>query len=215
MSDLLDVHSLLLTGSVVTDWVRAVGLPLLFLFIALESAGIPLPGETALITASILSSQHKFPHIYWVITVAAAAAILGDNGGYWAARLGAMKLIRRSERASRFADKVLPPSERFFERHGGKTVFFARFIAILRFTAAWLAGLSKMSWWRFLLWNAAGGICWAVGFGLLAYYLGHAAADAIDQYGYIAAGVIVVLLVAGFFGLRFWKKRMGLEGGKA
>jgi membrane protein DedA with SNARE-associated domain len=150
-----------------------------------------------------------------VIIVAAAAAIIGDNGGYWAARMGAMQLIRKSERASRFADRVLPPSERFFAKHGGKTVFFARFIAILRFTAAWLAGLSKMQWWRFLLWNAAGGICWAVGFGLLAYYAGGAAADAINRYGYIAAGVLVVLVVAGIFGLRFWKKRMGLEGGKA
>ncbi len=210
-----DLHALLVTGSVVTDWVRAVGLPLLFLFIMLESAGIPLPGETALITASILSSQHKFPAIYWVIIVAAAAAIIGDNLGYWAARSGGMALIRRHERLSRFADRVLPPSERFFERHGGKTVFFARFIAILRFTAAWLAGLSKMPWWRFLLWNAAGGICWATGFGLLAYYVGHAAADAIDRYGYIAAGVIVAAIVLGFFGVRYWKKRMGLEGGKA
>ena len=210
---LFDPHALV-TASVVTDWLTAVGLPLLFIFVALESAGIPLPGETALITASILASQGHFK-IYWVIVVAAAAAILGDNGGYWAARLGAMKLIRRSGRLSRFADRVLPPSERFFERHGGKTVFFARFIAILRFTAAWLAGLSKMSWWRFLLWNAAGGIGWAVGFGLLAYYVGHAAADAIDRYGYIAAGVIIFAIVAGFFGLRLWKKRFGLEGGGA
>jgi membrane protein DedA with SNARE-associated domain len=210
-----DLHELLVTGGIVTDWVKAVGLPLLFLLIALESAGIPLPGETALITASILSSQHKFPAIYWVIIVAAAAAIIGDNLGYWAARHGGMAVIRRYPRIARFADRVLPPSERFFAKHGGKTVFFARFIAILRFTAAWLAGLSKMSWWRFLLWNAAGGICWAVGFGLLAYYVGHAAADAIDRYGYIAAGVIVAAIVIGFFGLRYWKKRMGLEGGKA
>ena len=211
---MIDPH-VLVTASVVTDWLHSAGLPLLFLFVALESAGIPLPGETALITASILSSQHKFPHIYWVILVAAAAAILGDNGGYWAARLGAMGLIRRSQRLSRFADRVLPPSERFFQKHGGKTVFFARFIAILRFTAAWLAGLSKMSWWRFLLWNAAGGIGWAVGFGLLAYYAGHAAADAIDRYGYIAAGVIVAAIIAGFFGLRYWRKRFGIEGEKA
>jgi membrane protein DedA with SNARE-associated domain len=214
VATLFDPHALV-TASVVGHWLSAVGLPLLFLFVALESAGIPLPGETALITASIFASQGKFAHIWWVIVVAAAAAILGDNGGYWAARVGGMKLIRKSKRISAFADRVLPPSERFFERHGGKTVFFARFIAILRFTAAWLAGLSRMSWWRFLAWNAAGGILWATGFGLLAYYLGHAAADAIDRYGYIAAGVIVVVLVAGFFGLRYWKKRFRLEGGGA
>jgi membrane protein DedA with SNARE-associated domain len=183
--------------------------------VLLESAGIPLPGETGLITASILASRGHFGGIVPVIVVAAVAAILGDNGGYWAARKGALRLIRRSERLGRFADRVLPPSERFFERHGGKTVFLARFIAILRFTAAWLAGLSKMPWWRFLAWNAAGGICWATGFGLLAYYLGQAAADAIDRYGYVAAGVIAAAVVVGFLGVRFWRKRMGLEGGRA
>ena len=215
MPGLLDTHALLVTGSVVGHWLDVVGLPLLFILVALESAGIPLPGETALIAASIASSQGHLAKIWWVLVVAAAAAIIGDNGGYWAGRSGLLRLVERSDRVKRFADRVLPPSERFFKKHGGKTVFFARFIAILRFTAAWLAGLSKMPWWRFLLWNAAGGICWAVGYGLLAYYLGHAAADAIDRYGYIGGGAIVVLLVAGYFGVRFWRKRMGLEGEKA
>jgi membrane protein DedA with SNARE-associated domain len=187
------------------------GLALLFVLITLESAGIPLPGETALITASILASQGHFRGIVPVIIVASGAAIIGDNGGYWAARLGALRLIERSERLKRFADRVLPPSERFFARHGGKTVFFGRFIAILRFTAAWLAGLSKMTWWRFLFWNAAGGICWATGFGLLSYYLGDAAAKAIDRYGYVAAGAIAAVVVIAFFVLRYWKKRMGIE----
>ena len=205
----------MVVAGIVSDWLDAAGLPLLFLLICLESAGIPLPGETALITAAIAASQGHIAHIEWVIAVAAAAAILGDNGGYWAGRKGVLRLVQRWDRAKRFADRVIPPSERFFEKHGGKTVFLARFIAILRFTAAWLAGISKMPWWRFLVWNAAGGICWATGIGLLAYYLGHAAADAIDRYGYVAAGVIVVLAVAGYFGLRFWKKRTGLEGGRA
>lgn len=191
------------------------GLVFLFLLIALESAGIPLPGETALIAASILSSQDHFSDIEWVIVVAATAAILGDNGGYWAARFGALRLIRRSPRLNRFAERVLPPSERFFAKHGGKTVFLGRFIAILRITAAWLAGLSKMNWWRFLFWNAAGGICWAAGFALLAYFLGDAAAQAIERYGYVAAGVIAAVFVLGFFGLRYWKKRIGLEEERA
>lgn len=211
---LFDPQALTLTASVVAHWVDSFGLPLLFVLIAIESAGIPLPGETALIAASFAASKGQFD-IKWVIVVAASAAIIGDNAGYWAGRRGLLKVIRRSDRLSRFVDRVLPPSERFFEKHGGKTVFFARFIAILRFTAAWLAGLAKMPWWRFLAWNAAGGICWAAGIGLLAYYTGHAAADAIDRYGYVAAGVIVALAVVGFFGVRYWRKRMGLEGGKA
>ena len=87
-------------------------------------------------------------------------------------------------------------------------MFFGRFIAILRVTAAWLAGISHMPWWRFLIWNAAGGILWATGVSLLAYEFGKAAADAVSRYGLYA---VIVLIVAGlvvFLGLHFVKKRM-------
>ena len=77
------------------------------------------------------------------------------------------------------------------ERHGGKTVFFGRFIAILRFTAAWVAGLGRMHWWKFLFWNAAGGIAWAAAVGLVAFWAGKAAADAIQRYGLFAAAGVV------------------------
>ena len=69
-------------------------------------------------------------------------------------------MLYRYERAARFADRVLPPAERFFERHGGKAVFFARFFGGLRVTGAWMAGITRLSWWRFLVWNAAGGVVW-------------------------------------------------------
>jgi membrane protein DedA with SNARE-associated domain len=104
--------------------------------------------------------------------------------------------------------KVLPPAERFFERHGAKAVFFGRFISLLRVTAAWLAGISHMSWWRFLFWNAAGGIIWASAFGVLAYYTGHAVADAINHYGLYAAIALVVLIVGTAVGIHLWRKRM-------
>jgi membrane protein DedA with SNARE-associated domain len=94
------------------------------------------------------------------------------------------------------------------KRHGGKTVFFGRFIAVLRFTAAWVAGLGRMHWWSFLFWNAAGGICWATAVGLVAYYGGKAAADAITRYGaYAAAGVAVLALVA-WLALHFGRRRL-------
>jgi undecaprenyl-diphosphatase len=94
---------------------------------------------------------------------------------------------------------VLPPAERFFERHGGKAVFLARFFGGVRVTGAWMAGITRMPWWRFLAWNAAGGIVWATGVGLVAFYVGKAAADAIAHYGAyggIAFGVIIVLVIA-------------------
>ena len=101
-----------------------------------------------------------------------------------------------------------PPGERFFARHGGKTVFIGRFVAVLRVTAAWLAGITHMSWWRFFLWNAAGGIVWATGVSLLAYYFGKAAADAVATYGVYALVVIVVGAVIAFVVMRVLKKRL-------
>jgi membrane protein DedA with SNARE-associated domain len=182
-------------------------LVLLFLLIGIESAGVPLPGETALVASGVLASQGKL-NIAAVIAVAALAAILGDNAGYWIGRKGGRKLLERWSFVSRHAQKVLPRAERIFAKHGGKTVFFGRFIAILRITAAWMAGISHMPWWRFLLFNAAGGILWATAVGLVAYFAGRAAADAIQTYGLYAGGGIVVVTVAVALGLRWWERRM-------
>jgi membrane protein DedA with SNARE-associated domain len=196
----------------VTQLLHDYGLVILFLLVAIESAGIPLPGEAALITAAVLArpEKHTFS-IAAVIVVAAVAAIVGDNVGYWLGRLGGRRLIERFAWSRRYAAKALPPSERFFDRHGPKTVFFGRFIALLRVTAAWLAGISRMHWWLFAAWNAAGGILWATGIGLLAYFAGKAAADAVSRYGlYGAAGLIAVGIV-GFLFLRVWRNRM-VEG---
>jgi membrane protein DedA with SNARE-associated domain len=191
----------------VTHLLLSYGLILLFGAVAIESAGIPVPGETALVTAAFLASQGHYS-IVAVIAVAAAGAIIGDNVGYWIGREGGRKLLERWGPVRRYADKSLPPAERFFEKHGAKAVFFGRFIAFLRVTAAWLAGISRMTWWRFLLWNAAGGILWAIVISLLAYQFGKAAADAVSRYGLVAVAAIVVLVLVGFFGMHFWKKRM-------
>jgi membrane protein DedA with SNARE-associated domain len=185
----------------VTHFFTHHGLPLLFVVVMLESFGIPLPGETALIAFGVLASQGHYG-IASVIAVTAVAAIVGDNLGYWLiGRLGGRKLFERWGWLRRYSERVLPAAERIMDRHGGKTVFFGRFVAILRFTAAWLAGLGRMKWWRFLFWNALGGIVWATSVGLVAYYSGHAAANAIQQYGiYAAIGiVVVVVLLAGGF----------------
>jgi membrane-associated protein len=87
-------------------------------------------------------------------------------------------------------------------------VFIGRFVAVLRVTAAWLAGITHMPWWRFFLWNAAGGIVWATGVSLLAYYFGKAAADAVQTYGIYALIAIVVVAVLGFVGMRLVKRRL-------
>jgi membrane protein DedA with SNARE-associated domain len=196
----------------VTHFIEHYGLWFLFTIVCLESAGLWLPGETALIAASVYAAKGHLS-IAGVITVAALAAIIGDNIGYWVGRKAARPLLLRYARLRRYAERVLPPAERFFERHGGKAVFFARFFGGLRVTGAWMAGITRMDWWRFLLWNAAGGIVWAVGVGLLAYYAGKTAADAIARYGVyaaIAGGVAVVLAIAA---LHVWRRRVVEESG--
>jgi membrane protein DedA with SNARE-associated domain len=192
----------------VTHFFTHHGLPLLFLVVMLESFGIPLPGETALIFFGVLASQGNY-NIAAVIAVAATAAIVGDNLGYWLiGRLGGRALFQRNRWLKRWSDRLLPRAERIMQRHGGKTVFFGRFIAILRFTAAWVAGLGRMPWWRFLFWNAAGGIVWATTFGLVAYYGGKAVADAIARYGLFAAAGAVVLIALAWVALHLGKSRL-------
>jgi membrane-associated protein len=180
---------------------------LLFVLLTLESFGLPLPGETALIACAVLASQGSLS-IVAVVVVAVAAAIIGDNLGYWAAREGGRPLLQRHRLTRAYAERYLPRGERFFARHGGKTVFLGRFVAVLRVTAAWIAGLSHMSWWRFLAWNAAGGIVWATTIALISYYLGDAAASALNRYGLFAAGGALLLSALGFLIVRRVEKRV-------
>jgi membrane protein DedA with SNARE-associated domain len=191
----------------VTHLLISYGLVLLFAVVAAESAGVPLPGETALIAAAILAERGHYS-IVEVIVVAALAAIVGDNVGYWIGRTGGRALLERWGPIKRYSERVLPPGERFFRKHGGKTVFIGRFVSVLRVTAAWLAGITHMPWWRFFIWNAAGGIAWATLVSLLAYYFGKAAADAVATYGIYALVAIVVLAAIAFVVVRVVKKRV-------
>jgi membrane protein DedA with SNARE-associated domain len=187
----------------VTHFITHHGLPLLFVVIMLESFGAPLPGETALIAFGVLAAEGHYS-IASVIAVAALGAIVGDNLGYWLiGRAGGRALFRRWRWLSRYSDRVLPPAESFMARHGGAAVFFGRFVAILRYTIAWVAGLTRMRWWRFLFWNAAGGIVWATAVGLIAYYGGKAVADTIARYGLYAGVAVAVGFVVVWLALRW------------
>jgi membrane-associated protein len=180
---------------------------LMFALLALESFGLPVPGETALIACSVLASQGSLS-IVAVVLVGISAAIIGDNLGYWAARKGGRPLLERYRLTKPYAEKYLPRGERFFARHGGKAVFLGRFVAVLRVTSAWVAGISHMHWWRFLAWNAAGGIVWATTVSLVSYYLGDAAASAFSRYGLFAAGGVIVITALGFLLVRLLEKRV-------
>lgn len=181
-----------------------IGYPVLFLLVAAESSGVPVPGETSLITAAVLASQGQL-EIAAVIPLAALAAIVGDNVGYQIGRHGGRWLLQRPGPFHRQRLQVLERGEPFFERHGSKAVFFGRFLLGLRVWASWLAGATHMRWRWFFFWNAVGGICWATGVGLLAYYLGHAAGNAIQTFGLF--GLAAVLIAVGAALLAHWRHR--------
>jgi membrane protein DedA with SNARE-associated domain len=190
-----------------THFIHTYGLWFVFGIVCAESAGVWVPGETALIAASVYAAQGHLS-IVAVIVVAATAAIIGDNIGYWLGREGGRRLIERYAWVKRQTDRVMPRAEKFFEKHGGKAVFFARFFGGIRVTGAWMAGITRMPWWRFLLWNALGGIVWATGVGLLSYYAGKAVADTVARYGVYAGAGIAVLVVLAFVGVHVWRRRV-------
>jgi membrane protein DedA with SNARE-associated domain len=181
--------------------VSHVGYAALFALIAVESMGVPVPGETALITGAILASKGQL-QIEWVIVLAATAAILGDNVGYLIGRHGGRRLLTMNGPFLATRQRVLRVGEPFFERHGPKAVFLGRFTAGLRIWAAWLAGATHMPWKSFLLYNALGGIVWATVVGVLAYVLGHAAEKAIEVAGVVGLVGAVVFVIGAFVVLR-------------
>jgi membrane-associated protein len=180
-----------------------VGYPLLFTLVAGESSGVPLPGETSILVAGALAA-HGHLDLPLVIAVAAAAAIVGDNIGYLIGRHLLRRLITGPGRWAPRLERYVSRGEIYFERHGGKTVFFGRWLPVLRITAAWLAGAHHMSWPRFAVFNAAGGIGWATSVGALGYVVGQKAQSTLGAVTLLAAAAIVLALVA-HLGLR----RMG------
>jgi membrane protein DedA with SNARE-associated domain len=162
--------------------------------IGLESLGVPSPGETALVLAAVLASEHKL-NIVLVIVIASASAILGDNIGYWLGREIGREVLEAKGPLYKRRVRLIAAGDRFFKKHGGKAVFLARWVALVRFVAAWMAGIDEMKFTHFFFWNALGGITWATTFGLVGFYAGKGAADAITHYGLIAAVVLAVAVV--------------------
>jgi membrane protein DedA with SNARE-associated domain len=163
--------------------------------IGLESMGIPSPGETALILAAVLASQGKL-NIWLVILIATASAIVGDNLGYLLGRKLGRRVLTAPGPMQERRVEVIDAGDRFFAKHGPKAVFIGRWIALVRFAVAWLAGIDRMHFRTFFFYNALGAITWATTFGLVGFYAGKAAADAITKYGVYAAVALVVLIVA-------------------
>jgi membrane-associated protein len=182
-----------------------VGYTVVFALIAVETMGIPVPGETALIAAALLAHDGQMD-IGTLIVIASAAAIIGDNIGFAIGRKGGRKLFSRPGPFHAARLRALEYGEPFFAKHGPKAVFFGRWVSGLRIASAWLAGINGMRWPTFLLWNALGGIVWAAGVSLAVYFAGHVAEDIIAIAGPVAGGV-VLLALGGFLVWRHRRKR--------
>jgi membrane-associated protein len=184
-----------------------VGYSVVFALIAIETMGVPVPGETALITAALLAHDGKMS-IVALIVIAAAAAIIGDNVGFAIGRKGGRRLFVLPGPLHRQRLEALAIGEPFFARHGPKAVFLGRWVAGLRIASAWLAGMNKMPWPRFLFWNALGGICWATSIGLGVYIAGHAFEKVLGVGGIVAAGLVSGALVGVFVWRRMRSRRV-------
>jgi membrane protein DedA with SNARE-associated domain len=165
--------------------------------IGLESLGVPSPGETALVLAAVLASQGKL-QIWLVIVIGVASAIIGDNIGYLLGRRFGREVLEHPGPLHQKRLEAIAAGDRFFAKHGPKAVFFARWIALVRFAAAWLAGINEMPFGQFFFYNALGGITWGVTFGLVGYFAGSAAADVLTSFGVYAAVVLAVMAVGAY-----------------
>jgi membrane protein DedA with SNARE-associated domain len=170
-----------------------------FAFVMIESLGIPFPGETMVIAAAVYagSTHHLAPLVIWA--VASAGAIVGDNIGFGVGHWGGYRLLRRYGGKMRVDEAKLKVGRLVFDRHGGKVVFFGRFVSILRTYAAFLAGTNRMHWLRFLVFNAAGGIVWSGIFVFGFYYLGSTLKRLRGPFDYgigaAAAAVVIAFIV--------------------
>ncbi len=179
------------------ELISSYGYLIVFLLVGIESFGIPLPGETALITASAFAALGRL-NILGVVAAAATGAILGDNAGYWVGKKGGIALIHKYGKYVRLDEKKIARMHEFFARHGAKTVFLGRFISLLRSWAAALAGVAFMPYGTFMLWNALGGITWAAIFGTLGYVFGKNL-PLLERYlgqASMAAALLTALVVA-------------------
>jgi membrane protein DedA with SNARE-associated domain len=196
----------------ISHLITSYGYLALFLLVGAESLGIPLPGETALILAGTYAGTTHRLSPWLIFLVAAAAAIVGDNIGFWIGDKGGYPLARKYGPKVRFDERKLKIARYLFDRHGVKVVFFGRFVSILRTYAAFLAGTSKMPWHKFLPANAAGGILWSAIYTLVAYLAGRAlqrASGLIDVILAVAAVVAIVTVVVIF------RRQVGRLGSRA
>lgn len=193
----------------------AYGYLAVFIFVGVESLGIPVPGETMLVTAAIYAGTTGRLSIFWVIVASSAGAIVGDNIGYAIGRTGGYRLLKRYGRYIRLEENRLRLGQYLFRKHGPTVVFFGRFVSVLRIFAAFLAGVNRMHWRLFLIFNAAGGIIWSTIYGVGAFLLGKQLLQLSGRVDLVLAIVGVAVIVTVIIFLRRNEARLQREADKA
>jgi membrane protein DedA with SNARE-associated domain len=186
-----------------------------FVFVAIESIGIPFPGETMLLVAAIDAGTTHQLSIVLVILAATCGAILGDNLGFWIGREGGYRLLRRYGRYIGFNERRVKVGLYLFRTQGGKIVFFGRFVAVLRAWAAFLAGVNRMQWSRFLLFNTLGGVSWATLYGLGGYFLGEEIHRLTGPVGIVILVLAVLIIIASLIVVRRNERQLEEKAEKA
>ena len=183
------------------------------LVIGVESMGVPLPGETTLIAAALLASQGEV-NIYFVIGSAAAGAIIGDSVGYYIGRKAGRSLFERlGRRFHHFSEARIVKAEKYFHKYGVWTVFFGRFVALLRIFAGPMAGMLRMPYPKFLAANAAGGIAWSTTIGVVAYKIGDNADKIFGEVSVWALVAIAVVVVTAYVVYKVRRRRAEVATG--
>jgi membrane protein DedA with SNARE-associated domain len=188
------------------------GYVIVALMVGVEGMGIPLPGETTLIAASIVAGTSHELNIVLVVAAAAGGAVLGDNAGYWIGCSLGYRLLQRFGPYIWLTERRIKLGQYLFTRYGGTLVFLGRFIALLRTLAPFVAGANRMPWRRFAPFNAMGAVAWATLYGSLAYVLGKEAHRVMGRAGLLLAILGIAAVVAAWLFLRRNEARLEAEG---
>jgi membrane protein DedA with SNARE-associated domain len=190
----------------VSDWVESFGLAALFLILALQAAGVPgPPGKTALVIASLLAADGRL--VLWqVLVIAALGVAVGGFAGYAIGRLGGRRLLDRLWPEGKLV-RLVSATERFFKRHGAKSVVLARFVPGFKVAIAPAAGMARMRFAQFVLWHVLAAVAFALAFGLLGYFAGAAVVNAVERFGVYAAAVLAILALGA--AAAYWRLRRG------
>jgi membrane protein DedA with SNARE-associated domain len=190
-------------GHLLSHLIIHYGYAMVVVLVFAEGVGLPLPGETALITAAAFAAQHNRLSITGVVIASVIGAAGGGLGGYWIGRTGGLSVLERHGRYIGVTKARIARARKFFTEHGPKAVFAARFIAILRMFAGLLAGVTHMRFWLFFLWNALGAIAWSLLFGTLGYLFGNNLPWLEKEIGRTSLVVFGVVVVIAIF---FWHR---------